>query len=77
MLHPHGDGELVRQVLGHNPIRDLGTLPAVKLENHLAAVHQQACGPVGGSAGRWQEVDDARGGSCRVRGQKEQRTVPQ
>lgn len=64
MFHPHGDGELVCQVLGHNPIRDLGALPAIKLEDHLTAVHQQPCCPVGGGAGRWQEVDDARGGSC-------------
>lgn len=76
MFHPHGDGELVRQVLGHDPIRDLGTLPAIKPEDHLAAVHQQSCGPVGGSAGGWQEVNDARGGSCRGRGQKGQRVIP-
>lgn len=65
MFHPHGDGELVRQVLGHDPVRDLGTLPAIKLEDHLAAVHQQSCSPVGSRAGRWQEINDARGGSCR------------
>lgn len=65
MFHPHGDGELVRQVLGHNPVRDLGTLPAVEPEYHLTAVHQQSCGPVHGSTGGWQEVDDTRGGSCR------------
>lgn len=70
MLHPHGDGELVRQVLGHNPVRDLGTLPAVKFEDHLAAVHQQSCSPVGGGAGGWQEVNDSRGGSCRGWGER-------
>lgn len=76
MLHPHGDSELIRQVLGYNPVRNLGTLPAVELEDHLAAVHQQSCGPVGGGAGGRQEVDDARRGSCRGWGQKEQRVIP-
>lgn len=68
MFHPHGDGELVCQVLGHDPVRDLGPLPAIKLEDHVAAVHQESCCPVGGSAGGRQEVDDARGGSCGARG---------
>lgn len=59
MFHPHSDGELVCQVLGHDPIRDLGTLPAVKLEDHLTAVHQESCSPVGSCTRGWQEVDDA------------------
>lgn len=65
MFHPHSDGELVCQVLGHNPIGDLGTLPAIKLEDHLTAVHQQSRSPVGSRAGGWQKVDDARGCSCK------------
>ena len=76
MFHPHGDGELVRQVLGHNPIRDFGTLPAIKLEDHLTAVHQQSCGPVRGSTGGRQEVDDARGGSCRGQGTERTKSHP-
>ena len=76
MVHPHGDGELVGQVLGHNSVRDLGTLPAIELEDHFTAVHQQSCGPVGGSTGGWQEVNDARGGSYRGWGQREQRVMP-
>ena len=76
VLHPHGDGELVSQVLGHNSIRDLGTLPAIEPEDHFTAIHQQSYGPVGGSTGGWQEVNDARGGSYRGRGQKEQRVIP-
>lgn len=76
MFHPHGDGELVGQVLGHNPIRDFGALPASELEDHLAAVHQQSCSPVGGSTRGWQEVNDARGGSCRGSGKKGQWVIP-
>lgn len=63
MLHPGGDGEVVRQVLGNHPVGDLGRLPPVEPEDQVAvpaAVGQQRRRPVGGGAGRRQQVSAAR-----------------
>jgi len=65
VLHPGGDGELVREVLGDHPVRDVGRLAPVEPEDEVAvaaAVRHQGGGPVGGGAGGRQEVGAARGG---------------
>lgn len=63
MLHPGGDGEVVRQVLGNHPLRNLGRLPPVEPEDQVAAVPpavgQQGRRPVGGGARCRQQVGAA------------------
>lgn len=62
MLHPGGDSEVVRQVLGNHPVRNLGRLSPVEPEDQVAvpaAVGQQGRRPVGGGARRWQQVGAA------------------
>lgn len=59
MLHPGGDGELVRQVLGHDPVRDVGCLPSFEAEDQVAVaptVSEQGGCPVGGATGSRQQV---------------------
>lgn len=66
MLHPGGDGELVRQVLGYHPVWDLGRLVSVEAEDKVAvppAVRQERGRPIGGGAGGGEQVRAARRGS--------------
>ena len=67
VLHPGGDGELVREILRYHPVGDLSRLMTVEPEDQIAvppAVRHQGSRPVGGGAGGRQEVSAARRGPC-------------
>ncbi|KAF3848098.1 hypothetical protein F7725_021126 [Dissostichus mawsoni] len=58
VLHPGGDGELVREILRYHPVGDLSRLMTVEPEDQIAvppAVRHQGSRPVGGGAGGRQE----------------------
>lgn len=59
MLHPRGDGELIRQVLWYHLIRNLCGLPPVKLEDEVAVpptVRHKGRRPISGDAGGGEKV---------------------
>lgn len=65
--HPHWDGEGFLQACAHHTIRNLHSLSAIELKHLvavMAVVSGKAWGPVGGTAGRRQQLHSVGTGTC-------------